>query len=559
MTRLVGWWTRARILGLLFFLCTVLVVTVNEQEIGIARDETIYMGTGTNYARWWRELVTFDHGVSAKDVTRTWGGPGATDNNREHPPLIKTAMGMSHWLFHTKLGMLDELTAYRFPIALLAGLLVVLVYALTLRVWGFAEAMIAALCMLLMPRALFHAGLGCFDAPIMTLWFAAVYAYYQCLDGRKWPWQGGVVFGLALATKHNAFLLPFAFAIHYAVVGFRAGKWRGLVQHRWRVIVSLAVLAPVTLIAVWPWLWHAPIKHIQQWLAFHTSHVHYNFEYLGHNWNAPPFPWHVALVTTLFTVPISTLAAALTGTGVWIARWRLKTAAVPERAPALLLGLSAAASLVPFFFGTTPIFGAEKHWMPALPTLCIAAGVGGVWAARLAATYLQQFDQIGERLARRVALAIVGGSIVLAAATETVAAQPYALTWYNSLAGGSAGGADLGMNRQFWGVAARGVLPFLATQPPGRVYSHDASPAWGWYMRLGLLPRAYPDSGHEAGGVAGSQYALVIHEKHFNRHDYLVWKSYGTVQPVFVLRSGGVPIVSVYKRPPPAPPPAPPP
>lgn len=543
-------WSRERILGLILFLCTVLTVTVNEQEIGIARDETVYMGTGSSYAKWWRGLVTFEHGISAVDITRTWGGPNATDNNREHPPLIKTAMGMSHWLLHDELHVLDELTAYRFPSALLAGLLVLLVYAMTLRIWGFLEAMLAGICMLLMPRALFHAGLACFDAPIMTLWFAAVYAYWRCLDGRKWPWQVGVVFGLALATKHNAFLLPFAFGLHHAVVGFRAGRLRGIVLHRWRVIVSLAVLGPLTLIVLWPWLWLAPVGHIRQWLAFHTSHVHYNFEYLGHNWNAPRFPWHVALVTTLFTVPIGTLAAAVTGAGVWIARWKSRTSAEPERAPALLLGLSAAASMVPFLFGTTPIFGAEKHWMPALPTLCIAAGVGGVWAARLAASYLQTFDSITERLAKRLAIGIVGGSIVLAAATETVAAQPYALTWYNALAGGAAGGADLGMNRQFWGVAARGVLPFLAYQPPGRVYSHDASPAWGWYMRLGLLSKLYPDAGHEDAGIAASQYAIVVHEKHFNRHDYMIWKSYGTVQPVYVLRANGVPIVSVYKRPP---------
>ena len=140
--------------------------------------------------------------------------------------------------------------------------------------------------------------------------------------------------------------------------------------------------------------------------------------------------------------------------------------------------------------------------------------------------------------------------MLLAAATETVAAQPYALTWYNSLAGGAAGGADLGMNRQFWGVAARGVLPFIVLQPPGRVYSHDASPAWGWYMRLGLLPRVFPDAGHEGGGIARSDYAIVVHEKHFRRHDYMIWKAYGTVRPVFVLRAAGVPIVSVYKRPP---------
>ena len=68
-------------------------------------------------------------------------------------------------------------------------------------------------------------------------------------------------------------------------------------------------------------------------------------------------------------------------------------------------------------------------------------------------------------------------------------------------------------------------------------------------MRLGLLSRNYPDAGHEQAGVNASQYAIVIHEKHFNRHDYLIWKSYGTVKPVFVLRTEGVPIVTVYKRP----------
>src|SRR5881628_3729844 len=104
----------------------------------------------------------------------------------------------------------------------------------------------------------------------------------------------------------------------------------------------------------------------------------------------------------------------------------------------------------PFFLGTTPIFGAEKHWMPALPTLCIAAGVGGVWAARTAARYLMAVRPLAEKTAQQIALALVAGTIVLAAATESVDAQPYALTWYNSLAGGAPGGADLGMNRQFW-------------------------------------------------------------------------------------------------------------
>src|SRR5207342_1356404 len=147
--------------------------------------------------------------------------------------------------------------------------------------------------------------------------------------------------------------------------------------------------------------------------------------------------WHVALVTTLFTVPVATLVAAIVGAGVWIAqRASLRDR---ERAPVLLLVLSAAASIGPFVLGTTPIFGAEKHWMPVLPTICIAAAVGAVWAGRAAA------GAIGRATARRVpapaAIAAVAGGIVLAAAVETQVAQPHALTWYSALAGGAPGGA----------------------------------------------------------------------------------------------------------------------
>src|SRR5262249_20141699 len=110
------------------------------------------------------------------------------------------------------------------------------------------------------------------------------------------------------------------------------------------------------------------------------EHVNYHYEYLGVDRDAPPFPWHVPLVTTLFTVPIATLASALAGTTVWAT----SKVRLPRR-PVLLLVLSAVASIGLFAVGSTPIFGAEKHWMPVLPTLCIAAAIGIVWAARRAA------------------------------------------------------------------------------------------------------------------------------------------------------------------------------
>ena len=536
-----------RAIGWLLALATVVLVVANGQQVGLARDEVVYMSHGGAYADWWIGLVTLEHGASREGITRSFGGPGATDGNREHPPLMKTLYGLSHRLLHRGLGVAEP-TAYRLPNALLFGALVLLVFLMALELWGLAEAAIASLLVMALPRALFHASIACFDAPIAALWFATVYAYWRCLDGRRWPWQVGVAFGLALATKHNAVLLPFALALHYAITGYRAGRWRGLVLHRWRVLVSLAVLGPLTLIALWPWLWLDPVAHVRDWIGFHLKHVHYNFEYLGRNWNAPRFPWHVPVVTTLVTVPVVTLAAAAVGAAAWIARRR--DAPDRARAPGLLLALSAAASIGPFFLGTTPIFGAEKHWMPILPTVCIAAGVGVAWAGRaLAAAAPARL-----RRAARFAVPALASLVVLAAASETIAAQPYALTWYNAAAGGAPGGADLGMNRQFWGVAARGALPALAREAPASgtrpVYTHDASPAWGLYLKQGLIPASLPDAGHEnAGGIARSQLAIVLHELHFNRHDYLIWQAYGTVRPIYVLRSDGVPIVSVYRRP----------
>jgi len=515
-----------------------IVVLVNQRDVGIARDETVYMTAGVRYAQWWGGAVTFRSEITAANIAATFGGQNGGPQNPEHPPLVKTLSGLSHHWFYEVIPIFDELTAFRLPSAVLAGVLVWLVFVMTCELWGGAAAVIAALCVILLPRALFHAGLVCFDAPVMTMWFAAIYGYWRALDGRRWPWQAGVGFGLALATKHTALLIPLVIALHYAAVAWRK---RDLL-HAWRVVVAVAVIGPLVLIALWPWLWLDPIGHLRSWIAFHIGHVHYNYEYLGHNWNAPPFPWHVAIVTTLLTVPCAVIVAALIGVGLWIARMQRGAEGRMDRAPVALLVLSAAVSMGPFVLGSTPIFGAEKHWMPALPTICIAAGVGAAWAAtRFAAGYTW--------ISPRVALFLVGGAIALAGAVETAVAHPYALTWYNALAGGAAGGADLGMNRQFWGVAARGVLSTVAQQPPGPVYTHDASPAWSWYVKLGQLPRGYPDSGWELQGVRASQLALVVHEKHFLRHDYMIWNDYGTVAPIFVLRAGGVPIVSLYRRP----------
>jgi hypothetical protein len=547
---------------LLFVFASTLVISAQRDQ-GIARDEVVYMNHGTRYADWWVELASGTEGMTSRDtITRHFGGKRATDGNREHPPLMKTLFGLSERVLHDKLAWTSETTGYRVPNALVNALLIALMFLFVTSLWGRPAGVTAALLLLFLPRAFFHAGLATFDAPVVTFWFASLLAYHRSL-GTRWGFLLlGLCAGLTLATKHNAILLPAVFLPHYAWVVWQGRLeggspafrlWQSLRSSRPQTLLGLFVLAPLVLIAMWPWMWFDTVTHVREWLSFHFNHVHYNFEYLGDNWNAPPFPWHVAIVTTLFTLPLATLVAATIGFGMLIQRYRAGERCKEAHSPALLLFLSAGVAMGPFLLRTTPIFGAEKHWAPAIPSLCVFAGLGLAWSAGLAAEALRKFrPRLQENLVKRSIITVLVASVVGAAWVETRHAHPYSLSHYNALAGGAPGGASLGMNRQFWGYSVRGVLPFVNSfamqdqQIP--VYTHDASPAWGRYVGPGLLKKGLPNSGHEVAGIRKSKIALVVHERHFNRHDYLVWEAYQKVQPSFVLLYDGVPLVSVYVR-----------
>jgi hypothetical protein len=44
---------------------------------------------------------------------------------------------------------------------------------------------------------------------------------------------------------------------------------------------------------------------------------------------------------------------------------------------------------------------------------------------------------------------------------------------------------------------------------------------------------------------------MVIHERHFTLTEGALWEAYGTVRPVHVRTREGVPLVTIYRRPPP--------
>jgi 4-amino-4-deoxy-L-arabinose transferase-like glycosyltransferase len=546
---------RDHLLGLFLAVGYVAVLAATADDLAMSRDESFYVVAAESYGRWFETL--FDDPSAAleqKRIDRDWR------YNHEHPALMKSLFGLSllahrHWDWFDTPGL-----ALRFPGMVTAGLLLWLIYIFGARAFDRRVGLFAALAFACLPRPFYHAHLNAFDVPIVLMLTWVSYCYWRCLGGRWWwlVWLG-LAYGLALETKHNAWITPGVLLIHFVWVGVgeRRSRAAGFVRRvgyaPWWLLV-MATMGPILFVALWPWLWDKTWPRFEWYASFHLNHTHYNFEYLGKNHWKPPMPWHVPWVSTAFTVPLVTIVLSVVGLAARARAWSPLRIAEPtdsllarRRTEVLWLGLLLA-PLVVISLPNTPIFGGTKHWFPAYPFMCLFAGVGFTQLVdRYTPKAWPAWLRIGPR-ARHAATVALGGLFLAPAAVETAHSHPFGLAYYTPLAGGIPGAADLGMNRQFWGYTHGALAGWLAEQMPdgGSVWPCDATgKSWQLMQKDGMIP----DNIRAAGHISRADFALVHHELHFIDVDTQIWDAYGRVDPVYVLLYDGVPLVSVYENP----------
>ena len=186
------------------FVATFLVLLWTEKSVGFVRDESVYFAAADRFAQWW-QLLWSRPGQALSDAAIT----DAFAFNREHPMAMKSLFGLSRLLFHDVLNWVRPATAYRLPAFALAALIPALLHLFGSSLYSRRAGLFAGLSFFLIPRHFFDAHLAAFDVPISTMWLAVVYLYWRSqTDARYWLYTG-VCFGLAIATKHNGFFLPF--------------------------------------------------------------------------------------------------------------------------------------------------------------------------------------------------------------------------------------------------------------------------------------------------------------------------------------------------------------
>jgi hypothetical protein len=546
------------------------VLLATAHRIGYTRDEGFYFTAAGAYGAWFELLLT-DPTRALDEVDRYFSV------NHEHPVLIKSLMAIAFRVLHEDLGWVEHPgTAYRLPGMALGALAVALTYGWAARLVGRLPAVVGAVSLGMMPRVFFHAHLACFDVPVASLWLATTVGYFWASERGGWGRVVivGLLYGLLLNTKHNAWLLPPALLAHWILTrwnsfghALRTRAFGALVP--WSLI-AMAVVGPAVLWITWPWLWHDTAERLSQWYEFHRHHVYYNMEFLGRTYFKPPMPRLYPWLMTAATVPAVTLALSMVGLLVaghrpllrwgfsWLQRRRQTqgTHPAPELASAqfrtqqsacLLWGLCILASYAPWLSSETPIFGGTKHWITAYPFVALFCALGFRSILDGALATLQHHVRIDGARAQAMSAA-VATSAVAGPTTMALSAPEWGLSSYTPVVGGAPGAATLGLNRTFWGYTTGSVARYLNENvPSGRaVYVHDtALPSFKMMQRDGWLR----DDLRASLSIAGSAAALYHHEPHMGRVEHQIWVNYGTTRPSRLGLHDGVPIVWAYERP----------
>ena len=560
---------RDHLIGLGMAAVFVVWLLLGARSLGFARDEGFYFRAAGSYMGWFDMLQQKGRlAFERSSIDAYWAA------NHEHPSLVKSLFALSSMLFHKRLHLFaDESTAFRLPGMLFAGLAMYVTYLFGARAYSRRAGVAAAWLLVLAPNVFYNCHLACFDIPIMAMWILCIYVYWRASVERTWGWvlACGIVYGFTLDTKHNSWILPLVFIVHTVCMQRRGNtslrSTGGIVIPA--PLVSMALIGPAVFVTLWPWLWNDTIPRFQEYVSFHVNHEYYNIEFLRKNYWGPPSPRLYAPVMIAATVPTITVILFLVG---FFDRVRVNLAWLADRfgttlgarlgpiadsdvtsselastMPDLLIALGFFAALGPWILERTPIFGGTKHWMTAYPSLALFAGYAFDRACTALTTQLARVrPQLSAARARDITSVALGVAVFTAPVLVTAHSHPFGLSAYVPFFGGTAGGASLGLNRQFWGFTTESVAPYFAKLPPRTtVYFHDT--AWDSWTFLQAEKRVRPDL-VGVGTAPEATVSLTHHELHMAAQDVINWLSAGTPAPDEVVAYDGVPIVSVYRR-----------
>ena len=330
-------------------------------------------------------------------------------------------------------------------------------------------ALLAAAFLVLSPRLFAESFYNSKDIVFMALFAVATWAAVEFVL-RPRPWTAllaAVAAALAIDVRIMAVILPCA---TLSILALRVAKRQAAPQAIALTIPLYAIALCVVVVAMWPWLWSAPVTNFIQ--AFQNM-AKFRWEgdvlYLGTVVPGGALPWHYVGVWIAVTTPLLYLALFVAGASMVLGR--LASARLQlwkdddELQDLFYLGL-VVVPLVAVIGLKSVLYDGWRQMYFIYPAFLMIAvrGFAGLWESGLPGPH------------RRVALAAIVAVTLGHTAWWMWREHPFQNVYFNHLAGVGAGaGAGSRFELDYWGVSNRQGLDYILKTDPSEVITVAAA------------------------------------------------------------------------------------
>jgi hypothetical protein len=421
------------------FFGSFLIVIITARDYGVVWDEPAYFHAADLHIGW---LTDFVQGPRAK-LTALLDDNVITDAwhwnpyNVPHPPFSRIISGITHLVLYPSL---DKFTSYRVASALFFAVLVTVTYLWLKELFGELAGIFSAMAILLMPNLFAFAHMAVTDLPLASFWFVTTYTFWKGIKNWVWSIVLGVVWGLALATKFPAVLIPIPLVLWAQI--FQRNRYSNN-------IFTMLFVAPMIMVAVQPYFWHATGVRVLEFLYEGISRgyrpeTNFGVAFFGRTLLSSQLPWYYSLFIVGITTPEPFLVLALIG--ILSIAWSSK-----QRAALMLFFVSGTFIMSLGMLPGAVLHDGVRQLLSSLPFIAALAGAGFHFVLRslvqLGSNHLQVVRLgLGKLKIAALLLPLVCFSPFL----DLYLSHPFQLSYYNRLVGGLPGAYHLGLETSYF-------------------------------------------------------------------------------------------------------------
>jgi len=382
------------------------------------------------------------------------------------------------------------------------------------------------------------------DVPLTSMMTVAMLGFVKTMSlwkkhrrsAIRWGIIGAVALGWAAGVKPTAFLVIIASLMWLVLSFIRSRVFRQELKPYGLLVcflMLLGLLALLSFLSIWPWLWDAAIEKIELvWDFFSTVGVGMPVPYFGKIYFAShDVPWHYPLGILAIQTPIEIVFLAVVGMFVGLWQYIKGKSMWP-----LLFILWFWVGIGRFFIPHVVIYAKVRQFLESMPAFFVLVGIG---LEQL--RHLGRLSHLQEKTKKLVPIG-VGIVIIIHLLIIDIRFFPYEPSYFNLLVGGTKGVTEKRLfDAEYWASGVKEGMEYVnsisSEGNPTSVYAcgmkHLAVNYAAPYVRV-------TDVGEDF------QYALIPHSFSWFGYGMDFYKQF--YKPVYVIKRAGAELFYVYKK-----------